>query len=315
MSMEENKINIDITNNQLCKMVGLKIDVDTERGTRIGVQNLMRLFSKYNIKATFLFALGPDNTGRAIKRIFRPGFFKKISRTSVLKIYGIKTLLNGVMWPGPHIGKRHNAIMKNILKSGHEVGVHCYDHVAWQDNLHKWSESQIREEVNKSVSQFFEVFGFRPFTMGSAGWQANAASLSAYDEHALMYASDTRGKRAFFPVDKRKRYETLQIPTTLPTLDELLGREEYPMETLIHHFEKLIQKQDLNVITLHAELEGMTYLDWFEGFIRHFQSLGVKFVPVIEICKDLLEDKDQIPHLPLVQREIDGRSGVLASHG
>ena len=28
--------------------------------------------------ATFLFTLGPDHTGRAIKRVFRPGFFGKV---------------------------------------------------------------------------------------------------------------------------------------------------------------------------------------------------------------------------------------------
>ena len=33
--------------------------------------------------ATFLFSLGPDHTGRAIKRVFRPGFFGKVRRTSV----------------------------------------------------------------------------------------------------------------------------------------------------------------------------------------------------------------------------------------
>ncbi len=52
----------------------LKIDVDTERGTKEGVVNLLNLFSELNIPATFLFSLGPDNTGRALKRIFRPGF-------------------------------------------------------------------------------------------------------------------------------------------------------------------------------------------------------------------------------------------------
>ena len=82
-------------------LLAIKIDVDTDRGTRIGVPNLLDLFDEFNIKTTFLFSLGPDNTGRAIKRIFRPGFLTKVSRTSVVSTYGLRTLLNGILLPGP----------------------------------------------------------------------------------------------------------------------------------------------------------------------------------------------------------------------
>ncbi|MBI2226175.1 MAG: 4-deoxy-4-formamido-L-arabinose-phosphoundecaprenol deformylase, partial [Betaproteobacteria bacterium] len=62
--------------------LALKIDVDTYRGTRDGVPRLVEMLKKHNAGATFLFSLGPDHTGRAIKRVFRPGFMKKVSRTS-----------------------------------------------------------------------------------------------------------------------------------------------------------------------------------------------------------------------------------------
>ena len=71
----------------------LKVDVDTYRGTLIGVPRLVDLFRRHGADATFLFSLGPDHTGRAIKRVFRPGFLSKVSRTSVLAHYGLKTLL------------------------------------------------------------------------------------------------------------------------------------------------------------------------------------------------------------------------------
>src|SRR5512143_4148860 len=92
--------------------LAIKIDVDTDRGTRIGVSNLLDLFDEFGIKATFLFSLGPDNTGRAIKRIFRPGFLRKVSRTSVISTYGIRTLLNGILFPGPHVGRRTESVMR-----------------------------------------------------------------------------------------------------------------------------------------------------------------------------------------------------------
>ncbi|MDE1715615.1 4-deoxy-4-formamido-L-arabinose-phosphoundecaprenol deformylase, partial [Chromobacterium amazonense] len=64
------------------KKLALKIDVDTWRGTREGVPRLMDMLKRHQAGATFLFSLGPDHTGRAIKRVFRPGFLSKVSRTS-----------------------------------------------------------------------------------------------------------------------------------------------------------------------------------------------------------------------------------------
>ena len=71
-------------------LIVLKIDVDTLRGTREGVPNLARIFDRYKARATFLFSLGPDHTGWAMRRVLRPGFLKKVSRTSVVEHYGVK---------------------------------------------------------------------------------------------------------------------------------------------------------------------------------------------------------------------------------
>lgn len=57
--------------------LALKVDVDTLRGTVEGVPNLVRMMGRHGVNATFLFSLGPDHTGRALRRIFRPGFLEK----------------------------------------------------------------------------------------------------------------------------------------------------------------------------------------------------------------------------------------------
>src|SRR6202161_2336358 len=85
--------------------IGLKVDVDTLRGTREGVPRLAALFKQHALGATFYFSVGPDHTGRALKRMFRKGFAQKVARTSVLKHYGLKTLMYGVLLAGPDIGR------------------------------------------------------------------------------------------------------------------------------------------------------------------------------------------------------------------
>lgn len=292
--------------------LAIKIDVDTERGTREGIPGLLEVLSKYNILATFLFSLGPDNTGRAIRRIFRPGFLKKVSRTSVIEIYGWRTLLNGILWPGPHIGRRHSDIMRLVREKGHEVGIHCYDHIRWQDGLANMTMREVRDELTRARDVFRDVFGEEAITAGAAGWQANRNSFQAYDEAGFLYGSDCRGYAPFFARVGNQVFRTLQIPTTLPTLDELLGRPEYPMETLVDHYTNLLQPYRLNVLTIHAELEGMLYKGWFEGVLKSCKDKGVQFVLLGDEAQTLLKDRGKILTCDVIQKEIDGRTGTLA---
>ena len=293
-------------------LLSIKIDVDTDRGTRLGVPNLLSLFDAFGVKATFLFSLGPDNTGRAIKRILRPGFFSKVSRTSVVSIYGIRTLLNGVLLPGPHVGRRNEPIMCEARNAGHEVGIHCYDHIRWQDGLVKMKESEVRHEFGKARTEFERIFGEPARTAGAAGWQANTLSLGVEDESGLLYASDCRGTHPFFPRSDGKTFKTLQIPTTLPTLDELLGRPEYPEDRLVELYLSLLKPGIPNVLTIHAELEGMKHLSLFRRFLEQARSRGIRFILLCDLAKELLKAPSSIPVCELVPGTIDGRSGTLA---
>jgi undecaprenyl phosphate-alpha-L-ara4FN deformylase len=296
-------------------IISLKIDVDTERGTKEGIPNLLNLFRELDIPATFLFALGPDNTGRAIKRIFRPGFLKKVARSNVVGMYGFKTLLNGVLWPGPHIAKRHGDILRKVKAENHETGIHCYDHIRWQDGVQDMSPEEVSVEFQKACDAYVDVFKTRPLTAGAAGWQANAKSLAAYDAQNLLYGSDGRGTHPFFPRVENQIFKTLQIPTTLPTLDELLGRPEYPEDNLINHYLKLIAPDKINIFTMHAEIEGMAKLAWFRGFLLALKSHQLEFKKMEDIATELLKTRENIPICDFLQGTVDGRSGTLAVQG
>lgn len=285
----------------------IKVDIDTEIGTRIGIPKLLLLLKCLQIPATFYLSLGPDNTGRAIQRIFRKGFFKKCTRTNIISTYGIRTLLNGVLLPGPHIGKKHERLLRTIKEQGFDIGIHAYDHQKWQDGVMRMSQEKVVTEFQKALDGFQRIFGVAAITAAAPGWQANVKTLEVYDQANLVYASDCRGASPFFPKISAKAYKTLQIPTTLPTLDELLGRPEFPLEKITDHYLALLKPDTPNVLTIHTELEGMKYFAWFRSFLLELKNREIQFITLSEIAK-----LGGFPVCELIQKEIEGRSGKLA---
>ena len=293
--------------------LALKVDVDTDRGTREGVPNLIADCREVDAEACFLFSLGPDQTGRAISRVFRPGFFKKVSRTSVVQIYGVRTLLNGTLLPAPHIGRRNTEVMRSVRDAGYEIGIHCHNHYRWQDYLHRMALGEVREEFVAARAEFLRIFGTEAKTAGAPGWQSTAHSREVYDEAELLYGSDTRGGAPFFPRMGGKVFKTLEIPSTLPTFDELMGRPEYPDDKIVAHYLSLLREDVVNVFTLHAEIEGMGRRQLFRDLLAACRARGVKFVRLDEYARELLANRAAIPVRDQVMAEIDGRSGFVAA--
>jgi peptidoglycan/xylan/chitin deacetylase (PgdA/CDA1 family) len=297
--------------------LALKVDVDTDRGTREGVPNLVADLQAVGAPAAFLFSLGPDQTGRAITRVLRPGFFQKVSRTSVVQIYGLRTLLNGTLLPAPHIGRRNAGVMRAVRDAGHEVGIHCYNHYRWQDYVQTMPLAGVRAEFAAARAEFRRIFGVEARTAGAPGWQSNAKSRQVYDEAELLYASDARGGAPFFPRVDGQVFKTLEIPSTLPTFDELMGRPEYPDDKIVAHYLELLRAAGAagggtQVFTLHAEIEGMGRRSLFQQLLGACKAAGVGFVRMEDYARELLANRAAIPVRDQVLAEIDGRSGVVA---
>jgi undecaprenyl phosphate-alpha-L-ara4FN deformylase len=293
--------------------IGLKVDVDTLRGTREGVPRLAALFKTHGVDATFYFSVGPDHTGRAMRRIFRKGFAQKVARTSVLKHYGLKTLMYGVLLPGPDIGRKAGADMLRVHGAGFEVGLHTFDHVRWQDTVAGADAAWTRREFERGLAAFRRVFGFLPESHAAAGWQINAHGLELEREYGLKYASDTRGGAPFYPLLADGASSCPQIPTTLPTFDELLGRDgigESNIADALFRLSAGAAEPALQVFTLHAELEGMRLRDAFESLLMKWREAGATVTRMAAI--HALATRRPLPARAVVMGEIPGRSGLLA---
>lgn len=296
--------------------LALKVDVDTWLGTRDGVPALWRVLEAERAAATFLFSLGPDHTGRSIRRIFRRGFLAKVRRTSVVSNYGLRTLLYGTLLPGPRIAARCRDVLQETARRGFETGVHAYDHVEWQDRVARASEPWTRRQFRLACDIFTDVFRTAPRVHGAAGWQANPHLLRLEREYGLTHASDTRGDTAFRPLlgDETVAGPAVpQWPTTLPTLDELIGHERLgardPVDLLLD-LTALTPDAD-HVFTLHAELEGGAYSGDFARLLRGWRAQGREFVTLADLA--VATDPRNLPTARLTVGEVPGRSGTLAT--
>jgi undecaprenyl phosphate-alpha-L-ara4FN deformylase len=294
--------------------LALKIDVDTFRGTREGVPRLLEILKRHAAGATFLFSLGPDHTGRAIKRALRPGFMQKVGRTSVVSHYGVRTLLYGTLLPGPDIGKRCAAVLRGVRDEGFEVGIHTWDHVKWQDGVAHADARWTFWQMALATQRFREVFGEEPAVHGAAGWQMNVHAYRCTQALGFRYASDTRGTHPFIPVIRAEIVACPQFPSTLPTLDELIGLDGV---TEANVAEAILQRtQDDprdHVFTLHAELEGMKLSGVFEQLLAGWKEQGYELVPMHELVD--ATDVTMLPLHSIVEQAVPGRSGSLSAQG
>ena len=166
--------------------LGLRIDVDTYRGTRLGVPSLCEALAKYGVKASFFFSVGPDNMGRHIWRLLKPAFLLKMLRSNAASLYGWDILLRGTFFPGPIIGKKWAGEIRRSADEGHEIGLHAWDHHAWQAKIDRMDDEAIYKHLEKGVNLLTEICGTAPTCSAAPGWKANELMLLQKERQISM---------------------------------------------------------------------------------------------------------------------------------
>jgi peptidoglycan/xylan/chitin deacetylase (PgdA/CDA1 family) len=293
--------------------VSLKVDCDTYVGTREGVPRLVEILARRGIRATFFFTFGPDRSGVAARRIFtRPGFLKKMLRSRAVSLYGVRTALYGTLLPSPMIGERCSAVMRAAADAGHETGVHAWDHVGWHDGLDRMSPEAIREETERAHGAYERTFGHPAPAAAAAGWTVNDRSLEIEGERGLLYASNTRGGAPFFPRVSGRPGGTLEIPSTLPTLDETLAWPQLPTDEDQRRFFRELAA-GTQVHTVHAEVEGRSKAPLFQAILDDWLAAGARFPTLSELAREVLERREEVPVRPVVRAAFPGRGGTVAT--
>jgi peptidoglycan/xylan/chitin deacetylase (PgdA/CDA1 family) len=293
------------------KIIGLKIDVDTYRGMKNGAPTLLDLLRQFSIKASFFVPMGRDHTGWTVKRVFtRKGFLKKASRVGVLETYGVRTLMHGLLLPGPEIAKKNKFTLNQIVSEGHEAGIHGYDHVSWHDHVREWDETKTAAVLNQACNVYEGILGQKARSFAAPGWMINPHALKFFEDNGFLYSSDTRGSSPFLPVMGGNQFNVLQVPTTLPTLDEVVGLAGHDPIPLARYFVNLLS-EGLNILTVHTELEGNRWTDFLKAFIAQTIDRGFTYRRLEDIAK-MYKEKGVLPRCNIYFGQVDGRAGDVS---
>ncbi len=292
--------------------VGLRVDVDTLKGTQEGIPYLLDVFEKHKILSSIFFSVGPDNMGRHLWRLLKPAFLIKMLRSNAPGLYGWSILLQGTFWPGRNIAKNAGAEIKAACDAGQEIGLHAWDHHLWQQKADFMTAKEAAQQLDLGYSSLQSIASRPVHCSAVAGWKCTETILLEKQHYNFSYNSDCRGDSIFIPVVNGQPLSTPQIPVTLPTYDEIIGQDGINDQNYNEHMLSLIKPDQLNVLTIHAEVEGISRRKLFERFLDLAKQQGIIFT---SLNKLLPENQSELPHHTIELKSLPGREGTLCYQG
>ena len=288
----------------------LKVDVCTHDGMRHGVPRLLEHLERLAAKATFCLAFGPDNSGKAILNVFKPGFAKKMLGSGAPSLYGWRTMVSGTLLSARPIASAFPDLVRRIEGEGHEVALHAWDHRRWQDHVDAMDDAEIRAHYERAAASYAEILGHAPLGAGAAAWIVNARSLAVQDALHLAWSSDLRGGAPCRLREGGRVFATPQVPTTGRCVEELLAVGIRETKALADALASDLAPAEVAVFAVHAEVEGGPYAAVLDSLLprlregRDVRTIG-EFVASIDVAS--------LPVRDLAYTALPGRSGRVAT--
>jgi undecaprenyl phosphate-alpha-L-ara4FN deformylase len=295
--------------------LALRVDIDTYWGCRDGVPRLARALDRLGVRASFFAVAGRDTSGRHVERLKQPGYLRRLRAVGVvrtLRRLRFRSLLYGLVLPGPLVAGGNAALLRALATGGHEIGCHGLDHAAWAEHVQDYEPDRVRHEWAQAQAALEAALGFRPESGAAPNWRVSDAALEVFDEQPWAYRSDVRGRAPFLPVTASGERATLQIPVTLPACHELMAVEDLTLPATAARVVGALDPARPNVWNLH---------DWFEGLrapwivaevVTAARARGYRVVTMRELADELKASGEPIPTARVERRPIPGGVGTVS---
>jgi len=295
--------------------LAIKVDVDGLAPALIGAPQLADLMETHSAGASFLFSVGPDRSGRHIGRLFQHGMPGRLWRTRFIRSFSAAAPLYGTLLPAPDLGKRTADVMRAIRDDGFETGVRGFDYLQWSQCASRRPADWISRQMHRARECYTEVFGELPRVHAAPDWQLSRHACRLTQRLEYAYSSDTRGTHPFLPVFQAEVISCPQLPTTLPTLDELIAQDAMSPHDAVERLLEMTRQATPwgHVYSANAAFEGRKLLPEFEQLLRGWRKQGYEFVSLRDYLFSF--DTRELPYHEVVTGTVPGRPGKFALQG
>ena len=263
--------------------IGLRISVATARGAARAVPRLVEMLKRNGAAATFYFNLGPDRLHRLLTT--------------------------------REVGARAADALATAREAGFELGIYGWDPARWPYRMRPGDAPWIESALTRACEAFEHLVGEPPRTHAAPGWQANRHVLRLTQRLGFQYAADTRGRHPFMPVCEAELALCPQLPTTLPTLDELIDGGDAPSESAHEPVLDATTGADgaSHVFALRAELGATSLASAFERLLEAWRARGCEIVALRTLFESL--ELVRLPRHVVQPHELAARAGTCAVQG
>lgn len=257
--------------------IALRIEVPGYR-SRAALPLLADLLRAQGAGASFVFALGPDGFGRSLAR------------------HCVGTL-------------------RQVRDAAFDLGTLGWRPAKWIKQAEHAAPDWIDDQLQRSIDTFARVFELAPQLHAAPGWRSHPHALRLTQRLGFRYASDTRGRHPFIPVWNGEIVRCPQIPTTLPTLDELIASPRQDRSASTAALLALTATPPLagHVFTLEATPAVSRDPTTVRQLLDGWREQGYEVVSVQTLARDL--DVDKLPRHEVVTGKVPGRNGTVLLQG
>ncbi|MGZ4931538.1 MAG: polysaccharide deacetylase family protein [Halobacteriota archaeon] len=211
--------------------IAVRVDVDTVRDVAY-LPQLLELFERLSIRATFFIATGPDKVAlNFLRYVTHPRLYLKFLRSRPLR-YGLQSFEGLVRTT--NVEQAHPSILRSVSEK-HEMGLHGYDHYVWMNTLQGADDETVARWIGRGAEALEAVTGVCARSFASPGFAVTDGMLRALDSFCFDYSSDFRSSSPvspFYPDIDEKTAQVLQVPVSMDSIGELLGQGTKKEEVL-----------------------------------------------------------------------------------
>lgn len=264
--------------------VALRVEARTLRGLRDGMPNLMRLFSTFQVRASFFFPLGRDRSGRHPLATWRQR-----------RQLGAAAMLYGTLLPAPWLRADALKLLRTARDNGHDVGSFGLSPIEWSDHLAHADDAWVSDQLMRLRGDLEGLDDGLPCALATPQWQTGPALLRVLAPDDWRYTSMTRGRMPYVPMSQGVRSRVPEIPTTLPTVNEMLHHPGVT-DANVHEYLYAESRRLLpagHVFAVSAEREGLDRLKLMEKLLVMWKGQDGTLRALDDVLKDI--DMDSLP--------------------